>query len=93
MTVHSLKTLSNSDPIRLTPNGIHSGMDLTLQNVDSEAIVYLGGEGVSSTNYGIRLNPNDVFSIELTGTDALYAISSVDESQLATMNFSLEQGE
>ena len=93
MTTHSLATLSDTNPTRLTPNGTHSGMDITIQNVDETAIVYLGGEGVSSENYGFRLRPSEVFSIELPGTDSLYAISSIDESKIATITFTLEQGE
>lgn len=92
-TSHALVYLSNSSATRLTPNGLHSGMDITIQNVDSEAVVYLGGQDVSSANYGFRLKPEQAFSVELPGTDALYAISTVDESAIATLHFTLEQGE
>lgn len=39
MTQHALTTLSNTTATRLTPNGIHSGMDITLQNVNNTNIV------------------------------------------------------
>jgi hypothetical protein len=73
---HSLVTLSNTSATKLTPNGKHSGMDITLQNVNESGYIYIGGEAVTSTNYGFRIMPNHSFSIELNGNDAIYAIAS-----------------
>jgi len=92
MTQHSLVTLSNTSATRLTPNGIHSGMDITIQNVDASAYVYLGGEGVTASDYGYRLNPGSAWSVELPGLDALYAITDTDNSQVAVLKTSLESG-
>jgi len=92
MTIHALTQLSNTTATRLTPNGIHSGMDITIQNVDETAIVYLGGEGVTSSNYGFKLNPSEIFSVELPGADAIYALSTINASKIAILKFSLEQG-
>ena len=90
---HSLVTLSNTTPIRLTPNGKHSGMDITLQNVNASGYIYLGGsDTVSSTNYGFRIMPNHSFSLELNGNDAIYAIGSDSEMSLAVLKASLEAG-
>ena len=90
MTAHSLTTLSNSSATRLTPNGHHSGMDITLQNVNTEAYVFVGGEGVTTTNYGFRISPNNGWSIELPGKDALYAISDVNGASVAVLQTGLE---
>jgi hypothetical protein len=76
----------------LTPNGIHSGLDITIQNVHGTAIVYLGGTDVSSTNYGYRLDPGTAFSIELSGRDALYAITDTNGSKVAVLKSNLESG-
>ena len=92
MTTHSLTTLSNSSATLLTPEGTHSGMDITLQNVHATAIVYIGGTGVSSNNYGYRLDPGTAFSIELAGRDALYAITDTNGSKVAVLKSSLESG-
>jgi len=91
MTTHALTSLTTS-ATRITPNGIHSGMDITIQNVDETAIVYLGGEGVTSSNYGYKLEANEVFSVELPGADALYALSTINASKIAILKFGLEQG-
>ncbi len=92
MTQHSLTTLSNSTATRLTPNGIHSGIDITIQNVDTSAYVYIGGEGVTSSDYGYRISPNNGWAIELNGKDSLYAISDTNNSKVAILTTSLEYG-
>jgi len=92
MTTHSLTTLSSSSATRLTPNGIHSGMDITIQNTHASAYVYVGGIGVTSSNYGYRLAPDAAFSIELAGVDALYAITDTNSSKVAVLKTSLELG-
>ena len=92
MTQHSLTTLSSSSATRLTPNGLHSGMDITIQNTDATAIVYIGGVGVTAQNYGYRISPNNAWSIELSGVDSLYAISDTNGSKVAVLKTSLELG-
>jgi hypothetical protein len=74
----------------LTPNGIHSGMDITIQNVDTSAYVYIGGEGVTALNYGYRIAPGSAWSIELPGRDSLYAITNVNGSKIAVIQTGLE---
>ncbi len=91
MTQHSLVTLSNTSATRLTPNGTHSGMDITLQNVNETAYVFVGGEGVTTTNYGYRVSPNNGIAFELAERDSLYAISDVNGSQVAVIKVGLER--
>lgn len=90
MTTHSLTTLSNTSATRLTPNGLHSGMDITIQNVDSSAYVFLGGEGVTASDYGYRLAPGSAWSVELPGLDAIYAITDTNNSKVALIKMGLE---
>jgi hypothetical protein len=92
MTIHSLTTLSNSSATRLTPSGTHSGLDITIQNIHASAIVYIGGEGVTSSSYGFRLSPGSAFSIELSGKDSLYAITDTNGSSVAVLKTNLESG-
>jgi hypothetical protein len=90
MTEHSIITVGNSAPKRITPNGVHSGMDITLQNVSSSGYIYVGGEGVSAENYGYRLQPNHAVSFELPPKDALFVIASAPDLKLAKINIGLE---
>ena len=92
MTAHSLTTLSNSTATRLTPLGLHSGMDITIQNIHESAYVYVGGEEVTASDYGYRIAPGAAFSIELPGQDALYVISGTNGTQVAVIKTNLESG-
>lgn len=92
MTTHSLTTLSSTTATRLTPIGTHSGFDITLQNVDDSAIVYLGGPNVTTSDYGYRLSAGSAWSIELPGKNALYAITDTNNSKVAVLRTSLETG-
>jgi hypothetical protein len=90
-TYHEIVTLSDSEETELTPEGkVHSGLDLTVQNIDESAIVYIGGTGVSAESYGYKLEPGDGFSIELNPRDELYAISDTDGSEVALLRVLLE---
>jgi hypothetical protein len=90
MTIHSLITLADDEAVRVSPAGIHSGTDITVQNVDVSAYIYLGGQSVTSSNYGYRLAPGAAFSIELPSRDGIYAISDTDNSQVAVLMAGLE---
>lgn len=92
MTTHELVTLSSSSATRLTPARTHSGLDITIQNTDGSAYVYIGGDGVSSANYGYRLAPGAAWSVELSGKNALYAITDTNNSKIAILKTNLESG-
>ena len=62
-TTHKIYTLSDTTASRVTPAETHSGMDITIQNINSSGVVYIGGEGVSSSNFGFRLGA-DHFHID-----------------------------
>lgn len=85
MTQHALTTLSNTTATRLTPNGQHSGLDLTIQNVHATAMVYVGGEGVTASNYGFRIAPGNAISFSLLANDAMYAITDTNGSKVAVI--------
>lgn len=92
MTLHALTTLSSTDATRLTPEGTHGGMDITIQNISDTAYVYIGAVGVTSLNYGFRLAPGSAFSIELPGKDSLYAITDTNGSKVSVLKTNLESG-
>lgn len=93
MTQHNTYLLTNSAATRLTEAGVHSGKDITLQNVNVSGYIYIGGEGVTTEDYGYRLAPNNAISFELSGEDSLYAIPDTNGLKLAVISINLEAGD
>jgi hypothetical protein len=89
MTAHRIELIGAVAKI-ITPNGTHSGMDITIQNVNESGNIYVGGVGVSTTNYGYKIMPNHAISFELPGLDALYLIADNANSQAAILSIGLE---
>ena len=90
MTTHNIYTISDTTPTALTPPGAHSGMDITLQNVSPSGYIFVGGEGVTTTNYGYRILPDHAISFELPSLDDLYAVAEVNGASLAVIQTNLE---
>lgn len=90
-TYHELLTLSDTTATEVTPGANHSGLDVTVQNVDETAIVYVGGQGVTAANYGFKLVPGSAISFEVNPNDRIYVISDTDESNAALMRIFLEE--
>lgn len=67
-------------------------MDITIQNLDDSAYVYIGGEDLNPESFGYRISPGLAISFELPGRDALYAITDVDNSYIAILKTNLEAG-
>jgi hypothetical protein len=86
---HAIIELNDTTPTAVTVTGNHAGRDVTIQNNSSTAYVYLGGEGVSTTNYGYRISPNSAWSVELRAKDVIYAVSSIT-SDVAVISLGLE---
>lgn len=93
MASHELIALSNTTATALTPVHTHSGIDITIQNVNSEGYVYIGASNLTSSNYGFRIDPSHAISIELNGKDVIYAIGSTSGLSVAVLSTSLEQGQ
>jgi hypothetical protein len=92
-TRHNLIALNNTESTLVGPTLVHSGADLTLQNVNASGYIYVGSESVSSTSYGYRILPNHAISFELPGNCTMYAISSAPGMLIATMVTGLEVGD
>lgn len=53
-----------------TPNTI------SVQNTDSYAALYIGGESVTTTSYGLKLAAGQVWSADLNPDDKIYAVGT-----------------
>ena len=91
MTAHNVYNLGETpSATRITPSGTHSGMDITIQNINSSANVYIGGENVSPDNFGYRIAPGHAWSIELPGRDELWLCSDTENALAAVLKTNLE---
>ena len=77
---HGHVNLNDTDPAEiLIDNGdeVRYSISFSVQNIDPEADVYIGGAGVTTTTYGIHLAPGAVASFENVSRNAsFYAVSS-----------------
>ena len=62
----------------------HADIMANLSNTD---VIYIGASGVSSTN-GIALNAGDVYSVDVTNTNLLYALAIVDNEDINVVTYS-----
>lgn len=90
MTTHNL-TYVNDSPTILSPMGIHSGVDITIQNLGENSVFLGGHEDLHSENFGYKLLPNAAWSVELSGQDAIYAYAD-QATPVAVLMTSLESG-
>ena len=89
MTAHAIFSLTTSTPTRVTPNGTHSGLNVSIQNINEDGYIYVGGEGVTSSDYGFRILPNAAISFELEGNDELCIVSSSNSMNAAVITTTL----
>ena len=87
---HNLIQLSNSTPTPVSVTGNHAGRDITIQNISDTAYVYIGGEGVSTSNYGYMIDAQSAWSVELRAGDVIHAVSSENGSYVAVLQVGLE---
>lgn len=90
MTTHNLYTLSNTTATNITP-GLDRGFDITIQNVNNNGFIYVGGEGVTTEDYGFRILPNNAWSVEVPEIDDLYIIASDNNLKAAVLRLNLER--
>ena len=57
-----------------------------MAKITNAGIVYIGGSGVAVTT-GIALNPGDVYSVDVTNTNLLYAIAVSADDDLQVVYY------
>jgi hypothetical protein len=88
-TVHNLYDLG-VEQIAISEPARSTGRDITIQNVNLDGYIYVGGNGVTDENYGYRLMPNHAISFELDRQDDLYVIGSREDMKVAVLSINLE---
>ena len=86
---HQNYTLSNVTPSLITVDSGYTAlpaMDMSIQNLSSTGYVYIGNATVSSTNFGLRIDPGAVLCIdEVIWKDEIYAITDVNNTAIAVI--------
>ncbi len=76
-------------------SGINGPTQLTAQackhpdimaNLSNTGVIYIGAGGVNATT-GIALNAGDVYSVDITNTNLLYALGIVDNEDLNVVTY------
>jgi hypothetical protein len=71
---HKIQAL-NSTPVNLVVRETTDARNsMSIQNVANVGFAYIGGEGVSTTDYGIKLFPGQIYTIELAPSDNIWAV-------------------
>ena len=84
---HARLAINDISPTLITPSNDESGYSVTLmvQNLGSEA-VYLGGEGLTDTEYGVSIVPGGAVTIDNLPTSfEAYALSASGDSYVAVL--------
>jgi len=86
MIKHNLVSISNTTAASLDISEVvRSSFTLIIQNINTTGYIYIGNSGVTSSNYGFRISPNQAFTIEMPSSQNLYAIGSDPGLQAAIM--------
>lgn len=91
MTTHETFTLTNSDvPYEVLPAREGNGRDVTIQNNNGSAAIYIGGSGVTTTDFGFKLLPGAAIAFELDGRDSIWAVTDTNAATVNIMSVNLE---
>ena len=86
MIKHNLLNISDATATSLDiSETVRSSFTLIIQNINATGYIYIGNSGVTTSNYGFRISPNQAFTIELPSSINLYAIASDADLQAAIM--------
>ena len=67
-----------------------SNGDMTIQNNNATANIYLGTSAVTTSDYGFKLVPGMAIAFELNGTDSIWAVSDTAGAKVNTLRVALE---
>jgi hypothetical protein len=91
MTIaHQVVALNASTPTLISiplanEAAYESKVSLSIQNLDSSIIVYLGSSSVTTSSYGFSLLAGQTYTIDLLASDQLYAIAASGTPNVAVL--------
>ena len=80
----NVRNAGNGGPPQLTAQACkHADI---MANLSNTGVIYIGASGVGATT-GIALNAGDVYSVDVTNTNLLYALSIVDNEDINVVTY------
>lgn len=90
-TVHETHTLTTSGTAyEIFPERTGNGRDVTIQNNNGSANIFIGGPGVTTSDFGFKILPTAAISFELDGADSIWAVSDTNSATVNTVSILLE---
>ena len=81
----NVRNAGNGGPTQLTSQACkHADI---MANLSNTGVIYIGAASVGATT-GIALNAGDVYSVDITNTNLLYALSIVDNEDINVVTYS-----
>jgi hypothetical protein len=80
----NVRNEGNGGPTQLTSQACNHA-DI-MANISNSGIIYIGAASVGATT-GIALYPGDVYSIDVTNTNLLYALSITDNDDINVVTY------
>ena len=80
----NVRNAGNGGPTQLTAQACkHADI---MANLSNTGVIYIGAASVGATT-GIALNAGDVYSVDVTNTNLLYALSIVDNEDISVVTY------
>jgi hypothetical protein len=90
-TKHEKKTLTTAGvAYEIIAAAGGNGRDVTIQNNNPLADIFIGGVGVLTTNFGYQIRSGSAISFELDGKDSIWAVSGTAGVSVNILSVSLE---
>jgi hypothetical protein len=74
MASHKMVSVGTT-PVLLSPPGVHGDIDMAIQSQSGTGSVFVGAQNVSPSNFGSRIFPYSVYSVTLSGSEEVWAVS------------------
>ena len=69
--IHSLNSTAVNLVVREATDARNS---MSIQNISNTGFAYLGANGVTTTDFGIKLFPGQIYTIEFASSDDIWAV-------------------
>jgi hypothetical protein len=75
MASHRSLSIGNT-PVLVSPEGVHSGVEVILQNQSETNNIYVGtNSGTSVDSFGLKIYPTTAISVTLGSREEMWAVS------------------